>query len=601
MLDVMQSRPIHKILRKYSSEKKRENGVVFTPQNLASYVAYKLISFYIHENNITGQGKIKDLKIIDPACGEGELLISAWNELQNKIDISNINPINLLCGVDLDEVSISRSINKIKDISTHGYGVKYNFIAANALLPRNKELDIQSWKDLKKHFNALSGVDLLIANPPWGAEISSYVNLLGNEFTLKKGQFDSSDLFVELAINIVKKNGYFAFILPDSLFGYEHKELRKLLLEKTEIKFIGRLGEKIFGGVNRACVVVVCRNKTPSNSNKVQCLRLTPELRNRILDNKLTFQEAEKSILHYVPQIRFTNNSDFLFDIDTKSDESTLIKKITDSKEIIGNYVDSSRGVELSKSGLIYKCLKCGFWSPLPAKNESKCKHCGNKIILDTIQPTKIISKEKLDGSTPILVGESLRRYSITSKYWITLNSKGINYKSISLYYEPKILVRKTGVGITASIDYSNSLTNQVVYIFKPKKDSLFSLPLEFILAVMNSRVIYYYLLKKYGETEWRTHPYLTQSQILKLPLPNVSSNQAKKIQKNIVLLLKPYLEQNTKLPVSVDAKVEYLISKLYQLDIDDYRIIYNALNSTQGLIPVKELSVVDIKDIFKH
>jgi hypothetical protein len=117
----------------------------------------------------------------------------------------------------------------------------------------------------------------------------------------------------------------------------------------------------------------------------------------------------------------------------------------------------------------------------------------------------------------------------------------------------------------------------------------------------MNSRIIYYYLLKKYGESEWRSHPYLTQSQILKLPLPKITSEESRKVQNKIVLLLKPYLEKNIKLPKDVDAKVEYLISRLYCLNIDDYRTIYNTLNSTQGLIPVRELSAVDIKDIFIH
>jgi len=590
----------HKILRKYSTDEKKENGVVFTPPNLADYVAYKLISFYLRD--ISTPKLIKtNLKIIDPSCGEGELLVSVWNKITNHLDNANLNPINTLCGIDLDKNSIMRAEQRVEELNINKRKGQYNFVNTNALLPKNDSLNIESWRDLKNYLGVKSGFDLLIANPPWGANTSSYVCLLDKYFTLNKGQFDSSDLFVELAINIVKKNGYFACILPDSLFSFEHKQLRKLLLEKTEIKYIGRLGERLFGGVNRACVVLICKNVKPSKSNPVQCMRLIPKLRNQILNNEITFRDAEKSLIHYIPQERFLRNQDYLFDIDTKVDESNLIKKIIASREIIGNYVDSSRGVELSKSGLICKCNICGFWSPLPAKSETKCKHCGNHFKLDKLQPIKIISKEKFKGSSPILVGENLRRYSITSKYWISLSNKGINYKSISLYFEPKILVRKTGVGITATIDYSNSLTNQVVYIFKPKKNSLFTLPIEFILAVMNSRIIYYYLLKKYGESEWRSHPYLTQSQILKLPLPKITSEESRKVQNKIVLLLKPYLEKNIKLPKDVDAKVEYLISRLYCLNIDDYRTIYNTLNSTQGLIPVRELSAVDIKDIFIH
>ena len=42
-----------------------------------------------------------------------------------------------------------------------------------------------------------------------------------------------------------------AFIIPDSLFDAQNERLRKFLVEKTQIKVIARLGEKIFDEVTR--------------------------------------------------------------------------------------------------------------------------------------------------------------------------------------------------------------------------------------------------------------------------------------------------------------------------------------------------------------
>jgi hypothetical protein len=181
----------------------------------------------------------------------------------------------------------------------------------------------------------------------------------------------------------------------------------------------------------------------------------------------MSFADAEKILGHSIQQKRFSRSPNFFFDIDTREEEREVIDKIADSVATLGKYVHSSRGVELSKTGKVCRCPKCNFWMPLPTSKNPKCLHCDSAIDLSKTKTEVIISKKRFKGSSPILVGESVRRYSITSQFWISTHNKGINYKSISLYHEPKILVRKTGVGITATIDYSKAFTNQVVYIFR--------------------------------------------------------------------------------------------------------------------------------------
>ena len=114
-------------------------------------------------------------------------------------------------------------------------------------------------------------------------------------------------------------------------------------------------------------------------------------------------------------------------------------------------------------------------------------------------------------------VGENLHRYSFDGIRYILPNVNGINYKSSKLYYPPKILIRKTGLGIFACIDY---------------------------LGVLNSRVIYYFYLKKYGENEWKSHPYLTKNIIFSLPIRQVDDSNlevCQKIAKLVKKILKNY------------------------------------------------------------
>lgn len=572
-------------------EVKKANGVFYTPNNFATYVADKLIGYFLEDSATTKNANLQNIRIIDPACGDGELLVALWESFKRtKGFSSHLQTKDILCGVDLDSEAIGKTYSR-----TGGA----NLITANALAPMGSGAK-EGWNILRHELAADNGFDLLIANPPWGADLSSFDKELDGEFSLKKGQFDSSDLFIELALSIVKPGGYFAFIIPDSLFSDDREALRALLLRRTELKFIGRFGEKIFEGINRACAVIICKNAIPLYNNDVDCVRLTPELRKEILSGRIKFSDAEAMLIHSVPQARFVSNRKLLLDIDAKEDEERLLKTIGNANSHIKDYLDSSRGVELSKSGKVCQCDKCHSWMPLPSSKSPQCAHCKAEIDLTKALITSIISKKKFPGSKPILVGESIKRYVISSRYWIKLETEGINYKDISLYYEPKILVRKTGVGITAAIDYSKSLTNQVVYIFRMKPEARNFPPLEFILAIMNSRVIYYYLAKKYGEIEWRSHPYLTQKQVLDLPLPNLQTPNAKKAWLAITKMIRPYLKSGRDIPSKVDARIESLIAELYGLTKGDYELIYRTLNSNQNLLPVQALKHISTEDIFK-
>src|SRR5205823_3849518 len=85
---------------------------------------------------------------------------------------------------------------------------------------------------------------------------------------------------------------------------------------------------------------------------------------------------------------------------------------------------------------------------------------------------------------------------------WVRL---GINYKIPSLYAGEKLLVRKTGRGIYATIDRTGAFTTQTVFIFKlnPNRTEHYKqLRLAYILGVLNSRMMLYRYYKKIGDIE---------------------------------------------------------------------------------------------------
>lgn len=564
----------------------KKNGAVFTPEMLSDYFAAKTLQYVLEDTCIS---KKKKLSIIDPACGDGQLLKSIGNQIIQK-QIKNVN----FCGLDKDFRTTEVCKQKLNFLDKKA---KLSILKKNSLMPLSKGSLREGWEDIFQEINQNKKFDILIANPPWGADISQYRGKLdSDEFSSLQNSVDSFELFVELATKIVEEGGYFSFIVPDSILNHGKSVIRDILTTNTEIKFIARLGEKIFPGINRACVIIICKN-SQSSKNNVDCFRLLSKDKKKILNGKLTFFEAEEIHSHKIPQKRFLKNPYKQFDIDLKENETAVLSKLKTSKSL-GDMLSSTRGVELGISGEICQCENCSLWSPLSDSDEIQCTKCGEKFANSLAEKEKIVSTKKTSNSVPIITGMDMKRYSCNQTKWIKLGKNGINYKSREIYESPKILIRKTGVGITAGIDYSSSYTTQVVYILKNKKET--NPALEFFIALINSRVYYFYLVKSFGEVEWKSHPYLTQTQIKDLPLPDLEDIQNKKIIKEIVAKLRPILKKG-KPSNQIDLEIELLVGKLFSLSKKDYKIIFNSIDESEELLPVKELKNIQLKQIISR
>ena len=84
----------------YTKEERKINGVFYTPNFLAEYLAKKVVKYYGNENKIT--------TVIDPACGDSILLRSFANEFLDK----KSKTLPKIFGVDKDINAIVSSTSK---------------------------------------------------------------------------------------------------------------------------------------------------------------------------------------------------------------------------------------------------------------------------------------------------------------------------------------------------------------------------------------------------------------------------------------------------------------------------------------------------------
>jgi adenine-specific DNA-methyltransferase len=149
---------------------------------------------------------------------------------------------------------------------------------------------------------------------------------------------------------------------------------------------------------------------------------------------------------------------------------------------------------------------------------------------------------------------------------WVDL---GINYKTPGLFDGEKLLVRKTGRGVYATIDRTGAYTNQVIFIFKLRPDRYEryeKLRLGYILGTLNSRMMLYRYYKALGDIEWKSFPYMTQKTIMDLPVRDIDFTDVRQtyFHDQIADLVDAVISSGTVPDQSTDEKIERLVRELY-------------------------------------
>lgn len=333
----------------------------------------------------------------------------------------------------------------------------------------------------------------------------------------------------------------------------------------------------------------MCKKRKPNEQSITKCFRLSTNDRKRYLLSDIKLIDIYKENVHQVLQRRFLENPSCNFDVDTRREEENLIAKIKSSSITWEDKFNFGRGVEISKSGKVVFCSKCGcaqgYKKSQFEKGEKTCTYCGEKIIVSDKTIKSVISKQSLGNDNLIYVGENVKRYGIEGGCYIKTAVPGINYKNLKMYTPPKLLIRKTGLGIYASIDYTGSMTSQTVYILK-LKDREDNTPLEYYLALLNSRVVYYFYLKVYGENEWKSHPYLTKQIIYSLPIQKYTQSA---LDIEIVKLARELVKEYEH---SKDLQLEKLICQKYHLTDAEIQLVYDEMNRLPDLGAVNNMKV---------
>lgn len=423
---------------------RKQTGAYYTP----AQTVRRLI------DNLFADGLcLEDRTFCDPCCGTGNFLIGL---LEQGVSAGS------LYGQDIDELSILIArINMFllnedwskEQLDTH-------FVCGNTLE-----------NTFSKSFSVVLG------NPPWGYNFTKeeIAFLLNHYKTGKSKGMESYDLFIEKGIELLEKDGYMVYVLPEALLGVaSHSQARKLILENTSFKFVSYLGNA-FAGVQ--CPAVILGVKKDSKGTTEQC---------RVL----------------------FNDTEFVIDKNRDLDASLFSFNMSDSQ---------------------YDCLKAieGVKNARYLANNAKFA-----LGIVTGNNKEYIKDSKENGYEIVLKGSDILRYAIkdTNNYICFAPESFQQVAPTELYRaKEKLLYRFISEVPVFTYDNKQMLSLNSCNILIPQIEGM---GIKYVLAVLNSSVAAYFLSQKFNSVK------LLRSHIESLPIPMVSAEIQEEIVKKVNLIM---------------------------------------------------------------
>jgi hypothetical protein len=393
------------------------------------------------------------------------------------------------------------------------------------------------------------GFDIVIGNPPYGVNFNKKTGKpYESNYQTFNWRGESYTLFTEQAVNLLNKQGYLSFIIPDTLLNLEFTEsLRNYLLNNTFINEVDLLPSNVFADATVDTILLFCqRNPVPNKEKSSEVLVKVFNKKNLIehLDNPERSFNISTNI--WMEQKSFNVQSDH--------DELSVIQKIDSQFPKLIDYSDMFSGI---------KVYEVGKGNP-PQTPEIR-----------DLKPFTSNSRKKENWS-PFFDGKHIGYYQLlwNQDNWIDYGAWLAAPRDSENFKDEKILIRKiTGKTLICHYIPYTSYCNTLLFVLKLKPKQA-KISYKALLGVMNSGFIGWYFRKKFQISDEDTFPQIMIRDILQFSIPNENNTITKKIEEIVDEILAAKKGDPKADTSELEKAINNLVYKLYQLTYDEVKII---------------------------
>ena len=506
----------------------KEKGTVYTPEGITTYMI---------ENTIKAKHIIENpfMKIVDPSCGTGNILICCYKYLRNLYNnnlskVNKINGLNLtmqnidehiinhnLYGFDIDDIAIKILVIDLYDLS-------------NGIIMRNiLNTDFLLYENEFKY-------DMFIGNPPYVGKKSidngyaAFLKIRYKEVYRDKG--DLSYCFFKKALEDLTHGGKLTFITSRYfLESPSGEDLRKVLREGCTIKkIVDFYGIRPFKNVGIDPVIMFIKNYKNKN-NEIEIIKpLNTNGKNKNgfydsvflksgdafnsflleksrLDDKgwILIDEQKRNIINKIEKRKFTNLSSIC-----NSYQGVITG--CDKAFVVNNHIVLSGNIEKS---IVKPWIKSSYIEKNSVSRQDSYIIYSD-LICDPQEYPMAISYIELNKGKLLKRRECQR--GIRKWYELQWGRKQNIFEGQKIVFPFKASSNRFALDI-------GSYFSADVYALILKEDSIFTY--DFLLYILNSKIYEFYFktfAKKLGEDAYEYYP----NNLMKLCIPTMMEIKGK-------------------------------------------------------------------------
>jgi type I restriction-modification system DNA methylase subunit len=404
-------------------------------------------------------------------------------------------------------------------------------------------------------FGLIEGFDLAIGNPPYVFARNSEAKGLTNDdkqyfydhYALAEYQINLYPLFIERGTGLLNSSGVLCFITPNNWLTINtNRSLRRFVLEKSDITIMN-FYTKVFESAAVDSSIITYRKSAGKSMVRLFEYQDAPTF---ITETDVSTFLGQRDHIINIDAFKGFGVSSLLLKIETQSDR---LKSIADVK-----------------AGL--KAYEVGTGTPAQtdAMKRSRIYHSTKRIDKSYIKylDGKDVCRYRLDWS-----GEFL-------KYGDNLAAPR---KDFRLYSSERILVRQ----IPAKPPYCI----HACYVAETVLNDLNSInvinlkePAECVLGILNSRLISFWFVHKFGKLQRGTFPQFKVNELAEFPLPKARNLKAVEITKLANQILAAKSKDSNARTESLEMEIDAIVYSLYGLTSEEIRIIEELSPPSAGL-----------------